>query len=219
MSGFPAVRTIEARPAPSIPRKDCGAAAAAQASRAICSDPSVPFLKPTGMDRPEASWRWIWLSVVRAPMAPQLTRSATYCGLMGSRNSVATGSPSSPAAIRNRRAAYRPGLDVVAAVQVRIVDQALPAHRGAGLFEVGPQHDQQVVPVLLQQQPQGGVRSQGRRPDHGWSRARRRRAGGHQRRRAPHGQLPGRCGPSLPVPWTAAVRPAAAPAQAAGGTR
>jgi cobaltochelatase CobN len=39
--------------------------------------------------------------------------------------------------------------DVVAAVQVRIVDEALPADRGAGLFEVGPQDDEQVFLVLL----------------------------------------------------------------------
>jgi hypothetical protein len=28
----------------------------------------VPFLKPTGDDSPDASSRWIWLSVVRAPI-------------------------------------------------------------------------------------------------------------------------------------------------------
>ena len=41
-----------------------------QASTATWIEPSVPFLKPTGIERPEASSRWIWLSVVRAPMAP-----------------------------------------------------------------------------------------------------------------------------------------------------
>ena len=35
---------------------------------AICTSPSVAFLKPTGMDRPEAISRWVWLSVVLAPM-------------------------------------------------------------------------------------------------------------------------------------------------------
>ena len=38
---------------------------------AIWTPPSVPFLKPTGIDRPEASSRCTWLSVVRAPIAPQ----------------------------------------------------------------------------------------------------------------------------------------------------
>jgi hypothetical protein len=42
--------------------------------------PSVPFLKPTGQDRPDASSRCTCDSVVRAPMAPQLIRSAMYCG-------------------------------------------------------------------------------------------------------------------------------------------
>ena len=69
------------------------AAAAVQPSIATLRSPSVPFLNPTGIDRPDASWRWIWLSVVRAPMAPQLIRSAMYCGLIGSRNSVAVGRP------------------------------------------------------------------------------------------------------------------------------
>jgi hypothetical protein len=63
------------------------------ASRAICRLPLVPFLNPTGQERPEASSRWVWLSVVRAPMAPQAIRSATYCGLIRSRNSVPAGSP------------------------------------------------------------------------------------------------------------------------------
>jgi hypothetical protein len=41
--------------------------------------PSVPFLKPTGHDSPLASWRWLWLSVVRAPIAPS-SRSLMNCG-------------------------------------------------------------------------------------------------------------------------------------------
>ncbi len=82
-------------------------------------------------------------------MAPQETRSAMYCGLMGSRNSVPAGRPSAVTCCRKRRAARRPGGDVVAAVEPGIVDQALPAHRGARLLEVRPHHDQQVFLVLL----------------------------------------------------------------------
>ena len=67
--------------------------AARMASTAIFTDPSVPFLNPTGQDSPEASSRCTWLSVVRAPMAPQLTRSVTYWGVMISRNSVPAGTP------------------------------------------------------------------------------------------------------------------------------
>jgi len=47
----------------------------------------VRFLKPTGIDSPEPSWRWIWLSVVRAPIAPQQTASDNVLGMIGSRNS------------------------------------------------------------------------------------------------------------------------------------
>jgi|TARA_B110000208_G_scaffold183497_1_gene236285 hypothetical protein len=50
--------------------------------------PPVPFLKPIAHDIPEASWRWTCDSVVRAPIAPQTTRSAMYCGVMVSRNST-----------------------------------------------------------------------------------------------------------------------------------
>ena len=60
------------------------------------------------MDSPDASCRWIWLSVVRAPMAPQETRSAMYCGLMGSRNSVPAGRPSAVTCCRKRRAERSP---------------------------------------------------------------------------------------------------------------
>ena len=56
-----------------MPAKACGAAAARTASTATLTLPSVRFLNPTGIERPEASWRWIWLSVVRAPIAPQAT--------------------------------------------------------------------------------------------------------------------------------------------------
>ena len=81
-------------PSKSIPANACRAAAARTASTATWTLPSVRFLKPTGIDRPEPSWRWIWLSVVRAPIAPQLTASEMYCGVIGSRNSQPTGRPS-----------------------------------------------------------------------------------------------------------------------------
>ncbi len=50
-------------------------------------------LEADGQETPETSWRWTWLSVVRAPMAPQLTRPAMYCGEIMSRNSVPVGTP------------------------------------------------------------------------------------------------------------------------------
>lgn len=40
-------------------------------------------------------------------------------------------------------------IDVEAVVDVRVVDQALPPDRGAGLLEVRAHHDQQLVLVLL----------------------------------------------------------------------
>src|SRR5439155_44377 len=65
-SGFPRVMTIDARPCSVTPMKRCGCAAARTASIAICTVPPVPFLNPIGMDMPDASSRWTWLSVVRA---------------------------------------------------------------------------------------------------------------------------------------------------------
>ena len=41
--------------------------------------------------------------------------------------------------------AFQPLVDREAAVQVRVVDVALPAHRGARLLEIDPHHDQQVL--------------------------------------------------------------------------
>jgi hypothetical protein len=50
-------------------------------------------LEADGAERPEASSRCTWLSVVRAPMAPQLIRSPMYWGEITSRNSLAAGTP------------------------------------------------------------------------------------------------------------------------------
>lgn len=51
------------------------------ASMATETEPSVPFLKPIGKAEPEASSRCNWDSVVLAPMAPQVIRSAMNWGL------------------------------------------------------------------------------------------------------------------------------------------
>ncbi len=91
-------------------RKWWGWEALAIASIAPFVPPSVPFLKPTGMLRPEASSRCTWLSEVRAPIAPHDTKSARNWGLIGSRNSVPAGSPSAATSARKRRARRRPSL-------------------------------------------------------------------------------------------------------------
>ena len=111
--------------------------------------PSVRFLKPIGIERPEPSWRWVWLSEVRAPIAPQATVSEMYCGVIGSRNSQPTGSPRSTHLEQQLAGDAQAGVDVAGAVQVRVVDQALPAGRRPRLLEVDPHHDQQPVVQLL----------------------------------------------------------------------
>jgi hypothetical protein len=108
VSEFPAVVTTAATPWRVTPKNVWPLAEARHASIATWMSPSVPFLKPTGIDRPEASWRWTWLSVVRAPIAPQVTASAMYCGVIGSSHSQPTGRPSETMSISSRRAVRRP---------------------------------------------------------------------------------------------------------------
>ena len=85
--------------------------------------PSVPFLMPTGMDRPLAISRWVWDSVVRAPIALQEMRSAMYCGVIGSSASVAQGRPSSFRSSRSLRAMRRPFVYMKGVVEVGVVDE------------------------------------------------------------------------------------------------
>jgi hypothetical protein len=108
VSALPEVVTTAAAPAEVTPKKVCPAAEARHASTATWTSPSVPFLKPTGIDRPDASWRCTWLSVVRAPIAPQVTVSAMYCGVIGSSHSQPTGMPRLRMSISRRRAVRRP---------------------------------------------------------------------------------------------------------------
>ena len=61
-----------------------------------------------GQESPEASSRWPWLSVVRAPIAPQQTRSEIYCGLIRSRYSCPAGMPFSARSSNSSRALRTP---------------------------------------------------------------------------------------------------------------
>src|SRR5439155_15844444 len=122
-------------PSWSMPRKLCGARAEVIASMAICRLPSVAFLNPTGIDKPLAISRWVCDSVVRAPIAAQLTRSAMYWGTMGSRNSVADGRPI-PVICRSNCRFLQTHLDVVGAVEMRVVNQPLPANGRPRFLEI-----------------------------------------------------------------------------------
>jgi len=70
---------IAARPCFVTPKKECPQAAARIASNAISKDPSVPFLKPIGKDKPDANSLCNWDSVVLAPTAPNDNKSAKNC--------------------------------------------------------------------------------------------------------------------------------------------
>ena len=52
----------------------------------------MPFLNPTGIDRPLAISRWIWLSQLSEPDdGGPAQEVGTYCGVTGSSSSVAAG--------------------------------------------------------------------------------------------------------------------------------
>ena len=80
-----------------------------------------------------------------------------YCGVIGSRNSQPTGTPRPEDLEQEAAGEPQTGVDVAGAVQVRVVDQALPADRRARLLEVHAHHDQQIVgkPLGLGAQPFG----------------------------------------------------------------
>ena len=101
---------MDATPLSSMPRNTWRERAARMPSTAIWMLPPVPFLKPIGMLRPLATSRCVWLSVVRAPIAPHATRSPRYWGVNGSSHSVAVGRPRAHTWSRNSRAFASPAL-------------------------------------------------------------------------------------------------------------
>ena len=103
----------------------------------------MPFLKPTGVDSPLAISRCVCDSVVRAPIAVQVMSSDRYCGMMGSSASVPAGKPELRHVQQQLAREQNALLDVEGIVQIRIVDQPLPAHRGARLLEVHAHDEQQ----------------------------------------------------------------------------
>ena len=67
-----------------------------------------------------------------------------YCGVIGSRNSQPTGSALAEHLEQQSAGDLEAGVDVAGPVEVRIVDQTLPADRRARLLEVHAHRDQQV---------------------------------------------------------------------------
>ena len=148
-SGLPVVCRIAGVPLWSTPAKECVAAAARTASTATWTLPSVRFLKPTGIDRPEPSWRWIWLSVVRAPIAAHETVSEMYCGVIGSRNSQPTGRPRRRTSSSSSRAARTPASTSPEPSRCGSLMRPFQPGRGARLLEVHAHGDEQLVLVAL----------------------------------------------------------------------
>lgn len=149
-SELPRVLTIAARPCSVTPMKAWGFEAECIASMATPTLPSVPFLKPIGKETPEASSRWSWDSVVRAPIAPQEITEGRSVGW----NQTREGKPTvSNELRRNGVKKFRANrdaevskvaeelassaetlVDLEAAIDIGIVDESLPANSGTGLF-------------------------------------------------------------------------------------
>ena len=113
---------------------------------AIFTLPSVPFLNPTGHDRPDAISRCTWLSVVRAPIAPHATRSEMYCGDDHVEVFAACGETQRIDVAEQAAREAQALVDMEASVEVRIVDETLPADRRARLLEIDTHDDLERVP-------------------------------------------------------------------------
>ena len=131
-----------------MPRKECGREAERIAFTATPMSPLVPFLKPTGVDRPEDISRCVCDSVVRAPIALQAIRSPRYCGEIGSSASVPAGRPFVHV-YQEAAGQFHAFIDAEGVVHMGIVDVTLPAGGGARLLEIDAHHDQQGVGNLV----------------------------------------------------------------------
>ena len=105
-----------------------------------------------------------------------------YCGLITSRNSLPAGTPEAVDLDQQLPRDAQALVDAIALVEVGVVDQSLPADRGARLLEVHPHHDLQRVGEAAGARPSACARIRALRPGRGSSRARSPPAGGHPRR-------------------------------------
>ena len=121
------------------------------------------------MLRPLAIWRCVCDSIVRAPIAAHETRSSMYCGVIGIEHLGARREPERRDVEQQPPREAQALLHVEAAVQVRIVDQALPAHRRARLLEVRAHDDRDAVAELGRAAPRDAPRTRGRRRRRGSS--------------------------------------------------
>ena len=138
--------------------------------------PSVPFLKPTGMESPLAISRWVWLSVVRAPIAAQRDEVREVLGRHRVEHLGRAGQAELVHGEQDAPREHEPVADVAAPVEVRVVDEPLPADGRARLLEVGAHDEDERVAALAargRRRPAYSRAAAGR----GWSRARPRRGG------------------------------------------
>ena len=81
-----------------------------------------------------------------------------YCGVVMSRNSQPAGRPRSLMSSSSARASAQAVVDVEAAVEIGVVDQALPADGGARLLEIDAHDDlEPVAEALAERDEAAGV--------------------------------------------------------------
>ena len=144
-SSFPTVPTIATRPGLVTDRNWCGCSTAPMASIATSSEPSVPFLNPTGKDSPEANSLCSWLSVVLAPTAPTLRRSAMNCGDIVSSISLANGMPRSVKSRNNCRLVLSPLLMLKLLLMSGSLIKPFPTHCCSRFLHIGAHNNEEVI--------------------------------------------------------------------------
>ncbi len=103
---------------------------------------------------PLASWRCTWLSVLRAPMAPPADRVGDILRTGRFEELGGRGHARAKHIEQGASGEQQPFLNVVRAVDVRVVDQPLPSHRGARFLEVHAHDDEQVLPEFILERAQ-----------------------------------------------------------------
>ena len=103
------------------------------------------------MERPLAISRCVCDSVVRAPMAAQVIRSAMYCGTIGSRNSVAAGKPMPVISSSSFRAIFKPVSMSCEPSRCGSLIKPFPADGRARLFKIDAHDDFHFVGKFLLQ--------------------------------------------------------------------
>ena len=110
---------------------------------ATCVPPSVPFLKPTGIEAPRPNSQCTWLSAVPGTDRDPRGQVRDVLGYLSVEKLGAGRHPEFVDVQQQLAGEAKALVDVVALVEVRIVDEPLPAHHRSRFFEVRPHHEKE----------------------------------------------------------------------------